>query len=76
MRFIEEHNEVVPNLASKVQKIWDDCGTYVTSLEPAAAAKDIEYFVQHLIEGITDDLHEYTSGLDTEKILTKLGYIK
>lgn len=75
MRFIEERNEVVPNLASKVQKIWDDCGTYVTSPESAVAAKEIEYFMQCLIERISAVLDDYSLVTVNEK-LQELGYLK
>lgn len=75
MRFIEESNEVLPDFAPAVQDTWKDCGIYVTSLEPLVAAKELEFFVQVLVERIADYLHEY-DAVDVEGILVKLGCTK
>lgn len=47
---IEAYNEVKPNFPPKIQTIWNDCGTYITSSEHEQAAKEIEFFVKTLIE--------------------------
>ena len=75
MRFIEEGNEVLPDFAPAVQDTWKDCGIYVASLEPLVAAKELEFFVQVLVDRIAGDLHEY-NAIDVEGILVKLGYAK
>ena len=75
MKFIEEGNEVLPDFAPAVQDTWKDCGVYVTSQEPAVAAKEIEYFVQCLIERISAVLDDYSLVTVSEK-LQELGYIK
>ena len=75
MRFIEGRNEVLPDFAPAVHAVWEDCGVYVTSQEPAVAAKEIEYFVQCLIERISAVLDDYSLVTVSEK-LQELGYIK
>ena len=75
MRFIEEHNEVKPTFSPEVQTVqtaWEDYKVYVTSLEPAVAAKETEYFIGNLIERIIEDLCK----LEVEDLLKKLGYLK
>ena len=75
MRFIEGRNEVLPGFAPAVQEVWKDCGVYVVSLEPLVAAKELEFFVQVLVDRIAGDLHEY-NAIDVEGLLVKLGYTK
>ena len=75
MRFIEEGNEVLPDFAPAVQDTWKDCGVYITSQEPKVAAKELEYFVQCLIEKISAVLDDYSLVTVNEK-LQELGYIK
>lgn len=75
MRFIEEHNEVLPTFAPEVQKVWEDCGVYITSQEPEVAAKEIEYFVQCLVKRIGDALEDY-SLVTVNETLQELGYLK
>ena len=39
---LEFTNEIKPKFPPKVQQIWDDCGTHVTSMEAEQGAKEIE----------------------------------
>ena len=75
MRFIEEGNEVLPTFAPEVQKVWEDCGTYITSNEPLVAEKELEHFVQCLVKRIGDALEEY-SLVTVNETLQELGYLK
>lgn len=56
-------NEVKPKFPPKVQAIWDDCGTHVTSMEAEIGAKELEHFVEYLIDWIvvecSNSWHEY-----------------
>ena len=45
-------NEIKPKFPPKVQVIWDYCGTHVTSMEAEQGAKEIEFFVESLIEAL------------------------
>ena len=77
MRFIEERNEVCPDLTSRVLKIWNDCGTYVTSQEPSVTEKEIEFFIELLIENISDDFMHHFDGSETpEEFLRTRGYTR
>jgi len=49
-------SEVKPKFAPRVQAIWDECGTYVDSINPEQAAGEIEYFVQELILMFLEDI--------------------
>ena len=75
MRFIEEHNEVLPTFAPEVQKVWEDCVTSITSQEVTVAEKELEYFVQCLVKRIGDALDDYSLVTVNEK-LQELGYTK
>ena len=75
MRFIEERNEVCPDFAPAVKKVWDECGVYITSQESDVAAKEIEYFVQCLVQRVGDALDDY-SFVTVNETLQELGYLK
>lgn len=48
---------------------------YITSTEPAVAAKELEFFVECLVQKIAEALEDY-SLVTVSELLTKLGYIK
>ena len=56
-------SEVKPKFAPKIQKVWDNCETYIDSVTPEAAAGELEFFVEQLIESLVKDK------------LAKMGYI-
>ena len=68
-------NEIKPKFPPKVQAIWDDCGTHVTSVEAEQGAKEIEFFVRKLVLAILEDCHYDESGDDVIGIIYKRGYL-
>lgn len=52
---IEALTEIKPKFPPKVQQIWDDCGTHVTSMEAEQGAREIEHFVAVLLESLVLD---------------------
>ena len=68
-------NEIKPKFPPKVQAIWDDCGTHVTSMEAEQGAKEIEFFVENLIHSIRLNLEENLSDESIEQTLTREGYL-
>ena len=76
MKSIEVLNEVKPKFAPKVQAIWDDCGTHVTSMEAEQGAKEIEFFVEKLLESFVKDYDNTVWGKSTLiEFLARKGYI-
>ena len=72
---LEFTNEIKPKFPPKVQQIWDDCGTHVTSMEAAQGAKEIEFFVEALLETVVES-YRYTDGSITlEELLVEEGYL-
>ena len=68
-------NEIKPKFPPKVQQIWDDCGTHVTSMEAGQGAKEIEFFVEALLETVVES-YRYTDGSITlEELLVEEGYL-
>ena len=68
-------NEIKPKFPPKVQAIWNNCGTHVTSMEAEQGAKEIEFFVEKMIKAIADALER--EGVDgTTETLEMMGYIK
>ena len=67
--------EIKPKFPPKVQQIWGDCGTYVTSLEHEQGAKELEFFVEALIESIEQSLIYRDKGETIEKALVREGYL-
>ena len=68
-------NEIKPNFPPKVQQIWDDCGTHVTSMEAEQGAKEIEFFVQTLLKNVVQS-HELANWKeDLIEILEEEGYL-
>lgn len=68
--------EIKPKFPPKVQQIWDDCGTHVTSLEHEQGAKEIEFFVEKLIESFVKDYDNTVWGKNTLiEFLARKGYI-
>ena len=75
MKSIEVLNEVKPKFAPKVQAIWDDCGTHVTSMEANIVAKEIEFFVEALLNSVVKS-HEFANWKeDLRDILKEEGYV-
>lgn len=75
MNPLEVMNEIKPKFTGKVQQIWDDCGTHVTSMEAEQGAKEIEFFVETLLETVVES-HRYADGSMTlEEILVEEGYL-
>lgn len=68
-------NEIKPKFPPKVQAIWDDCGTNVTSMEAEQGAKEIEFFVESLIESIELSLVYRDRGETIEQALVREGYL-
>lgn len=69
-------NEIKPKFPPKVQQIWDDCGTHVTSLEHEQGAKEIEFFVEKLVESFVKDYDNTVWGKNTLiEFLARKGYI-
>ncbi len=68
-------NEIKPKFPPKVQAIWDDCGTHVTSMEAEQGAKEIEFFVESLIHSIRLNLEENLSDESIGQTLTREGYL-
>ena len=67
--------EIKPKFPPKVQQIWDDCGTHVTSLEHEQGAKEIEFFVEKLIENIELDMVFRDRGEKIKQALLRNGYL-
>lgn len=75
MNSLEALTEIKPKFPPKVQAIWDDCGTHVTSIEAEQGAKEIEFFVEALLETILES-YRYTDGAMTlEEVLVEEGYL-
>lgn len=69
-------NEIKPKFPPKVQAIWDDCGTYLTSMEAEQGAKEIEFFVEALLGAVCDShLYREKSTMCLEEVLVKEGYV-
>ena len=67
--------EIKPKFPPKVQQIWDGCGTFVTSLEYEQGAKEIEFFVEALLETVLES-YRYDDGYRTlEEVLVEEGYL-
>jgi hypothetical protein len=68
--------EIKPKFPPKVQQIWDDCGTHVTSMEAEQGAKEIEFFVEKLLESFVKDYDNTVWGKSTLiEFLALKGYI-
>ena len=68
-------NEIKPKFPPKVQAIWDDCGTHLTSMEAEQGAKEIEFFVQTLLKNVVQS-HELANWKeDLIEILEEEGYL-
>lgn len=73
---LEALTEIKPKFPPKVQQIWDDCGTHVTSMEAGQGAKEIEFFVEKLIESFVKDYDNTIWGKNTLiEFLARKGYI-
>ena len=69
-------NEIKPKFPPKVQAIWNDCGTHVTSMEAEQGAKEIEFFVEKLLESFLKDYDNTVWGKSTLiDFLVRKGYI-
>ena len=69
-------NEIKPKFPPKVQAIWDDCGTHVTSMGAEQGAKEIEFFVEKLLESFVKDYDNTVWGKSTLiDFLVRKGYI-
>ena len=69
-------NEIKPKFPPKVQAIWNDCGTHVTSMEAEQGAKEIEFFVEKLIESFVKEYDNTIWGKNTLiEFLSRKGYI-
>ena len=70
---LEFTNEIKPKFPPKVQAIWNDCGTHVTSMEYEQGAKEIEFFVEKLIENLVED-YLNSDSFDLIDVLQRDGY--
>ena len=69
-------NEIKPKFPPKVHAIWEDCGTYVASMEAEQGAKEIEFFVEKLLESFVKDYDNTVWGKSTMiEFLARKGYI-
>lgn len=67
--------EIKPKFPPKVQAIWNDCGTHVTSMEAEQGAKEIEFFVETLLNSVVKS-HEFANWKeDLIEILEEEGYL-
>ena len=68
-------NEIKPKFPPKVQQVWNDCGTFVTSMEAEQGAKEIEFFVEALLNSVVKS-HEFANWKeDLRGILKEEGYV-
>lgn len=68
-------NEIKPKFPPKVQAIWNDCGTHVTSMEYEQGAKEIEFFVETLLKNVVQS-HELANWKEALiEILEEEGYL-
>lgn len=67
--------EIKPKFPPKVQQIWDDCGTHVTSMETEQGAKEIEFFVEALLETVVESYRYADGSMTLEEILVEEGYL-
>ena len=72
---IEALTEIKPNLPPKVQQIWDDCGTHVTSLEHEQGDKEIEFFVEALLEAVLESYRYADGSMPLEEVFVEEGYL-
>ena len=68
-------NEIKPKFPPKVQAIWDDCRTHVTSMEAEQGAKEIEFFVEALLETVVESYRYVDGSMTLEEILVEEGYL-
>ena len=71
----EALTEIKPKFPPKVQQIWDDCSTFVTSLEAEQGAKEIEFFVEALLETVLESYRYYDGSMTLEEVLVEEGYL-
>ena len=67
--------EIKPKFPPKVQQIWDDCGTHLTSMEAEQGAKEIEFFVEALLETVVESYRYADGSMTLEEVLVKEGYL-
>ena len=72
---LEFTNEIKPKFPPKVQAIWDDCGTHVTSMEAEQGAKEIEFFVEALLETVVESYRYADGSITLEELLVEEGYL-
>ena len=68
-------NEIKPKFPPKVQAIWNDCGTHVTSMEYEQGAKEIEFFVEALLEAVLESYRYADGSMPLEEVLVEEGYL-
>ena len=71
----EVMNEIKPKFPPKVQSIWDDCGTFVTSHNHEQSAKEMEFFVEKLLEEVIRSYWANDWRKSLPDILKEEGYI-
>ena len=67
--------EIKPKFPPKVQQIWDDCCTYITSLEHEQGAKEIEFFVEVLLKAVLESYRYADGSMTLEEVLVEEGYL-
>ena len=72
---IEALTEIKPKFPPKIQQIWDDCGTHVTSLEHEQGDKEIEFFVEALLEAVLESYRYADGSMPLEEVLVEEGYL-
>ena len=72
---LEFTNEIKPKFPPKVQAIWDYCGTHVTSMEAEQGVKEIEFFVETLLETVVESYRYADGSMTLEELLVEEGYL-
>ena len=72
---IQALTEIKPKFPPKVQQIWDGCGTFVTSLEHEQGDKEIEFFVEALLEAVLESYRYADGSMPLEEVLVEEGYL-
>ena len=67
-------NEIKPKFPPKVQAIWDECGTFVTSMEAEQGAKEIEFFVERMIQSVVEYVDEFDDAFWHKEQFIQKGY--
>lgn len=68
-------SEVKPKFAPAVQAVWNNCLTYVDSINPEVAASELEFFVNDLVETLIEAYRHADGSMALEEVLVEEGYV-